>query len=69
MPITGRISGSLMYRTFCHFVAPAMSAASVRSSGMFWSAAKNIMVGMPTHCQDDTRATAVSAYFSSPSQG
>ena len=39
MAMVGRISGSLMYQKTQKWLAPSITAASVRSSGMFSSAA------------------------------
>ena len=68
MPMTGMIIGTRMRVNCCQGVAPSMEAASMRSSSMLWKAATNIIVGMPTHCQTDTRETADRAVPGSPSQ-
>jgi len=69
MPIVGRSSGSLIFQNVCQALAPSTRAASLSSSEMVSSPARNIMVGRPTHCQDDTSEITGRARVASPSQG
>src|SRR5687768_14829159 len=44
---TGRSIGIVTYRRRCHHVAPSMDAASCKDAGMFWSAARMMIMLKP----------------------
>src|SRR5688572_12728763 len=58
-----------MRQKVVHAEAPSICAASINSSEMPKSPARNITVGMPTHCQAEVSEITYKARCSSPSQG
>ena len=65
----GAISGQMISRAMRHSEAPSRRAASMKSVGMRWIAARNTSVGKPNQCQLLTSSIAGSAVSGRPSQG
>ncbi len=49
MRMVGPISGRTMWRWICQYEAPSMAAASLSSSGMPWSPARNRITAKPMY--------------------